>query len=51
MSQHTSSRPVSQEYPILRFIIWFITLAGIIVICIYGVEESKRLINDLDEVS
>ena len=51
MSQHTNSHPVSQKYPILRFIIWFITVAGIIVICIYGVEESKRLINDLDEVS
>ena len=34
-----------------RFIIWCITAAGIIVICIYGVEESKKLITELDEVT
>ena len=39
-----------QESPIVRFIIWCITVAGIIVICIYGVEESKKLITELDEV-
>ena len=30
--------------------IWFLTLAGMIVICIYGVEESTTLVNELDLV-
>ena len=33
-----------------RVIIWFITFAGLIVICIYGVEESTTLVNELDLV-
>ena len=33
-----------------RVFIWFLTLAGMIVICIYGVEESTTLINELDLV-
>ena len=33
-----------------RVLIWCLTLAGIIVICLYGVEESKLLIAELDEV-
>ena len=36
--------------PIIRVIFWCVTVAGVIVICIYGVEESKRLIKELDEV-
>jgi len=35
---------------ILRLIFWCVTVAGVIVICMYGVEESKRLIKELDEV-
>jgi len=46
----TQNRTVLLISIILRLIIWFITLAGIIVICIYGVEESKKLITELDEV-
>jgi len=34
----------------LRIITWCITLAGIIVICMYGVEESKLLVKELDLV-
>ena len=33
-----------------RVFIWFLTLAGMIVICIYGVEESTTLVNELDLV-
>ena len=33
-----------------RFVVWWVTLAGLIVICIYGVEESKILIAELDIV-
>merc|ERR1712110_1367603 len=46
----TQNRTVLLVSIILRFIIWCITVAGIIVICIYGVEESKKLITELDEV-
>ena len=35
---------------LLRALIWCITLAGAVVICIWGVEESNTLINELDEV-
>ena len=41
---------VSPFKPIIRVIFWCVTVAGVIVICIYGVEESKRLIKELDEV-
>ena len=34
----------------LRCIVWFITLAGAIVICLYGVEESDMLIKELDVI-
>ena len=34
-----------------RFIIWWVTLAGAIVICMYGVEESDMLVKELDGVS
>ena len=33
-----------------RFIVFWVTLAGVIVICLYGVEESKLLIKELDDV-
>ena len=33
-----------------RCLVWILTLAGVIVICLYGVEESKLLIKELDEV-
>ena len=33
-----------------RVFIWFLTLSGLIVICIYGVEESTTLVNELDLV-
>ena len=33
-----------------RVFIWFLTLAGLIVICLYGVEESTTLVNELDLV-
>ena len=33
-----------------RVIIWFLTLTGMILICIYGVEESTTLVNELDLV-
>ena len=36
---------------IFRIITWCITLAGIIVICMYGVEESKLLVKELDLVN
>ena len=29
---------------------FWVTLAGVIVICLYGVEESKLLIKELDDV-
>jgi len=35
---------------IIRCIVWFITLAGAIVICLYGVEESDMLIKELDVI-
>lgn len=35
---------------ILRVLIWCVTLAGAIVICLYGVEESKMLTRELHEV-
>jgi len=35
---------------IFRFIIWWVTLAGAIVICLYGVEESDMLVKELDGV-
>ena len=34
----------------IRFIVFWVTLAGVIVICLYGVEESKLLIKELDDV-
>ena len=33
-----------------RVLIWFLTLTGMILICIYGVEESTTLVNELDLV-
>ena len=33
-----------------RVFIWILTLTGMILICIYGVEESTTLINELDLV-
>ena len=38
----------SKSFP--RFLVFWVTLAGVIVICLYGVEESKLLIKELDEV-
>jgi len=35
---------------IIRCIVWIITLVGLVFICIYGVEESKPLIAELDLV-
>merc|ERR1719266_1133422 len=35
---------------ILRFLVFWVTVAGVIVICLYGVEESKLLIKELDDV-
>ena len=46
----TRNRTVLLFSIILRFIFWFVTVAGVIVICIYGVEESKKLIKELDVV-
>ena len=44
-------RPLSlMSHSLLRVVFWCVTVAGVIVICIYGVEESKRLIKELDEV-
>ena len=34
----------------MRFLVFWVTLAGVIVICLYGVEESKLLIKELDDV-
>jgi len=47
---YSQSRALLITSVILRVIVWFITLAGIIVICLYGVEESKLLIKELDQV-
>ena len=33
-----------------RVFIWFLTFSGLVVICIYGVEESTTLVNELDLV-
>ena len=38
------------EQSVFRFFIWFLTLAGAIVICMYGVEESDFLVAELNEV-
>ena len=35
----------------VRFLVFWVTVAGVIVICLYGVEESKLLIKELDDVS
>jgi len=35
---------------ILRCLFWCLTLAGAIIICVYGVEESSILVNELNEV-
>jgi len=35
---------------VLRFLIWWVTLTGAVLICIYGVEESNVLVSDLNEV-
>ena len=37
--------------PGVRFLVFWVTVAGVIVICLYGVEESKLLIKELDDVS
>lgn len=47
---YSQSRALLITSVILRVIVWFVTLAGIIVICLYGVEESKLLIKELDQV-
>ena len=35
---------------ILRGIFWCITLAGAVVICLYGVEESHYAVDELNDV-
>ena len=35
---------------ILRGVFWFITLAGAVVICLYGVEESHYAVDELNDV-
>ena len=45
----TMTIKVTKNYS--RFIIWWVTLAGAIVICMYGVEESDMLVRELDGVS
>lgn len=46
----SESRAVLIGSLVLRFIVFWVTLAGVIVICLYGVEESKLLIKELDDV-
>jgi len=46
----TQSRGLLMLSLVLRCLVWILTLAGVIVICLYGVEESKLLIKELDEV-
>ncbi len=38
------------NFSVPRAIFWCVTLAGAIVICLYGVEESKLLTRELNEV-
>ena len=35
---------------VVSCLIWIITLVGLVLVCIYGVEESKPLIAELDIV-
>merc|ERR1711915_292411 len=35
---------------VLRVFIWILTVVGAVLICLYGVEESKLLINELNEI-
>jgi len=46
----TESRALLLTSMVLRVFIWCLTLAGAVVICLYGVEESTMLINELNEV-
>ena len=46
----TQSRAILVTSLGLRGITWVITLTGMVIICIYGVEESTVLINELDVV-
>jgi len=46
----TQSRFLLLVSIIIRFLVWPITLAGLIVICVYGVEESTTLIAELDVI-
>ena len=47
---YSQSRAILVTSLVIRVITWFITLAGMVVICIYGVEESTILIKELDVV-
>jgi len=47
---YSQSRFILMVSIIIRCIVWFVTLAGLIVICVYGVEESKVLIAELDVI-
>lgn len=44
------SRGIILASMVLRVLLWCLTLAGAVVICVYGVEESDVLINELQEV-
>ena len=46
----TQSRTILLISLLVRVVTWCITLAGMVVICIYGVEESTTLIKELDVV-
>lgn len=46
----TQNRIILIVSVIIRCIVWIITLVGLVFICIYGVEESKPLIAELDLV-
>ena len=37
-------------FSVVSCLIWIITLVGLVLVCIYGVEESKPLIAELDIV-
>merc|ERR1711892_836032 len=46
----TESRALLLTSMVFRVLIWIVTLVGAVIICLYGVEESTLLVNELDEV-